>query len=341
LRAGVLSYPSTMPSIARRALIGLALLVGLLIVPGAFAKDYRILQATEIFRIQPDGSVLAAETLTFTFNGDFHGAYRLIPSAGAEAIDQVNVAENGVPYAPSGDAHVGSSSADATYGVLQTPEGWTQVAWHFTASYEPRTFTVSYRLLRYVTAYSDVGDLYYQAWGDQWPVMLDHLHAEVIFPTPPTTAEKQSVRIWGHPASVTGRTTILSDRVILDADSVPAHQYVNFEAIFPRRMLTASDYAIHNPNTGLEQIVAREKQVFASPYGTSPAAQAAPSGGSGGGVAGFWKGLLLFLLVPVFLIGRLFGFFRGGGSSGSDGFGGSFGGGGSSSGSGGGGGGAW
>ena len=165
----------------------------------ALAKSYRIVRADETYRIQPDGSVLVTERLTLAFQGHFHGAYRLIPVVGTETIDQVSVAENGLPYTPGADARVGSSGSSGTYGVTTNSDLWTQVAWHFDASNTSRTFVVSYRMNGFVTAFADVGNLYLQVWGDQWAVPLGALHATVIFPSAATRAERKLVRVWGHP----------------------------------------------------------------------------------------------------------------------------------------------
>jgi hypothetical protein len=316
--------------------------------PAALAKSYHLTGAAETFRIERDGSILATEALTFDFSGSFHGAFRLIPAASGESIDQVQVSADGVPYRPGADARVGSSGALQSYGVMTTDTGWTQVAWHFAAQNSVRTFVVSYRMHHYVRAYSDIGNLYLQVWGDQWPVRLDRLHAVVIFPGPATKADLagQLVRVWGHPASVRGSVAVAGpDRVTIDASDIPARQFVEIDTTFPRHLLAAAGSFFVNPGKGLAQVVAREASIYASPYGPSPSPVASPAGGGGGGggIGGFFSGFLGLLLLPGILIARLFGFGRGSGTSGSGalgGFGGSFGGFGGGGG-GGGGGGAW
>jgi uncharacterized membrane protein len=303
----------------------------------AFGKSYRILQADEVFRIQPDGSVLATEELTFEFHGSFHGAYRLIPVAGTQRIDQVSVAENGFPYDAGADARVGSSGAPETYGVMNTEDLWMQVVWHFDAADANRTFTISYRMQGFVTAWDDVGNLYLQVWGDHWPVRVARLHARVLFPAGAAKSERKLLRVWGHPSSVHGTVRISSPAAVtLDATSVPAGQFVEVDTTFPRRLLAADGNFTQRTGDGLQQVVAREKRIFASPFGPSSGPVTGPSGG--GGVP-FW---LWFLSLPLILLARLFGFGRGSGDaeSGVSGFGGSLGGRGGGGG-GGGGGGAW
>ena len=312
--------------------------------PAAAAKSYHVSRADETFHIQDDGSVLATEILTFDFSGHFHGAYRLIPVASGETVDDVQISEGGSPYGPGADARVGSSGDPETYGVMTTPEGWTQVAWHFDAQDTTRTFVVSYRMRRFVRAYSDIGNLYLQVWGDQWPVRLDKLHAVVTFPAAATAAEQKNVvRVWGHPGSVVGTTAIVGpDSVALDASNIPAQQFVEIDTTFPRRLLGQTGSFVTRSGPGLAKVTAIERQDFASsPYGPSPAPVGA--GGGGGGLGGIIGAILGLLVLPFALVARLFGFGRGGSSSTGSGFaglGGSFGGFGGGGG-GGGGGGAW
>jgi hypothetical protein len=328
----------------RTALLVSALaFAALLVAPAALAKSYHVTKADETFVIQRDGSVLATEALTFEFSGSFHGAYRLIPAAPGESIDQVQVSADGVPYNPGADARVGSAGAPQTYGVITTDTGWTQVAWHFDAQDSARTFIVSYRMRGFVRAYSDVGNLYLQVWGDQWPVRLDSLRAVVIFPGPETKADhtRQLVRVWGHPASVRGSVAVAgTDRVTIDASNVRARQFVEIDTTFPRHLLGGAGSFVVRPGAGLALVAARERRIYSSPYGPGPSPVASPSGGGGSG--GLFGGIAALLLLPAVLLMRLFGFGRGGSgisSSGAlGGFGGSFGG---VGGGGGGGGGAW
>jgi Predicted membrane protein (DUF2207) N-terminal domain len=323
-----------------RRVLPLLVLAALVLVPSALAKSYTLAAAYETFAIRPDGSVLVLEQLTFSFDGHFHGAYRLVPSTAGQTITNVSVAEGGVPYRPGADAAVGSAGEPGTFGVLQTPQGWTQIAWHFDTVDAIRTFTVSYTLHGYVDVYRDVGNLYLQVWGGQWPVGLGQLHAQVVLPGAVTKSERDQFRGWGHPASVSGKVTLASRRrVTLDATAVPASQFVEADVVFPRRLLDPS--LPSRSGDGLSAIVQREAAGAPSPYGPTPA-PVASNGGSSGSGEGIVSKLLLWLLVPIVFLGRMFGFFGAGrsGRGGGAGFGGSFSGSGGGGG-GGGGGGAW
>jgi hypothetical protein len=309
------------------SIVSVFALGALVAAAAASAKSYHLTSAVETFRIEHDGSVLATEALTFDFSGSFHGAFRLIPAAAGESIDHVQVSSDGVPYEPGADASVGSSGPPQSYGVMTTDTGWTQVAWHFDAQDSARTFVVSYRMHRFVRAYSDVGNLYLQVWGDQWPVRLDHLHAVVIFPGPATDADRAQglLRVWGHPASVSGSVAIAGpDRVTIDATAIPRRQFVEVDTTFPRHLLTATGSVVVKPGAGLQQVVARERKIYSSPYGPSPYPVASPAGGGGTGLWVF--GIFAILFFPFVLLARFFGFWRGSDMRHGVGYGGSFGG---------------
>jgi Predicted membrane protein (DUF2207) N-terminal domain len=202
--------------------------------------------------------------------------------------------------------------------------GWEQVAWHFDARDETRTFAVSYTMRDYVVAYEDVADLYLQVWGDQWPVGVGRLDVEILLPGDVRPLEHDLLRVWGHPASVRGRVALDPPRrITLQATDVPAEQFVEVEATFPRRLLTTTANAQVKDGDGLPTIVANEKGIYDPRYGASPAPEAASPRES----IGRWLlDHLVWLLFPLFLVGRLFGFGGRGSSSsgGSSGFGGSW-----------------
>ena len=47
-----------------------------------------------------------------------------------------------------------------------------RIVWHYRASDERRTFTISYRFRGLAVAYDDVVDVNLRVWGDHWPVGL-------------------------------------------------------------------------------------------------------------------------------------------------------------------------
>jgi len=70
-------------------------LVVVLIAPAA-AKSYSLPSADVIVEVQSDGSLLISETLVFSFDGSFSGAYRDISVGGGQSVSEIQVFEGEV-----------------------------------------------------------------------------------------------------------------------------------------------------------------------------------------------------------------------------------------------------
>src|SRR5690606_41507522 len=85
-------------------------------------------------------------------------------------------------------------------------------------------------------------DGYLQGWGPEWQVELERLTASMAIPA---GASEGEVYVWGHPASVSGETSLGDSGIepTLQADGIPPGQFVEFRVAFPRRLLASSDGA--------------------------------------------------------------------------------------------------
>jgi uncharacterized membrane protein len=218
----------------------------------AFTLDGARVQA----QVGPDGSVLVREQITIS--GAFHGAYRDIPVAPGQVVDNVVVSEDGRPYGLGGSTELGSIGQPDQYATTRSGDD-LRVVWHFDdPGGDPRTFTVEYRFRGLTVAYSDVVDLNYRVWGDQWSASLPRLDAVVLLPG---RAEGSAYRAWAGPGWVPGYVTRGPDRVTLVAGPVPAHQFVDLRIAFPRALLRATTGAQERSGPGLSRI---ESEVAAS-----------------------------------------------------------------------------
>jgi uncharacterized membrane protein len=116
-------------------------------------------------------------------------------------------------------------------------------------------------------AHDDVVDVYWQVWGDEWQEPLGSLEATMALPG---DASKGEVKVFGHPASVSGKTSlgpdgippdgISPDRVspTLVASDVPAEQFVEMRVVFPRELLTSTAGARVELGDGLAEIMDEE-----------------------------------------------------------------------------------
>ncbi|MEX0699912.1 MAG: DUF2207 domain-containing protein, partial [Acidimicrobiia bacterium] len=202
--------------------------------------------------VEPDGSVVVTENLTYSFDGSFSGAYREIPLRAGESITDVTVSEAGEPYGHGGCTDLGCSSAPSTFGVADLG-GRVRVVWHYRSFGETRTFTLRYTMLGLAKAADDVVDVYLQVWGDEWKEPLDQLTASMTLPGPAVPGD---ALVWGHPASVAGSTSLGSDqaRPTLEASNIPPGQFVEMRVVFPRTLLTSTTGAAVIQGDRLEDI---------------------------------------------------------------------------------------
>ena len=239
------------------ALIFAVLITGPFASPaGAQDESFSLPRAEVVASVQPDGSVLVTENITYDFIGSFEGGYREIPLEDGMSVTEVSVSEAGRAYAPGASAELGSSGAPGTYGTADLGDAY-RIVWHYRASYEERTFTVRYRLNGLAVAHDDVVDVYWQAWGDEWQEPLGSLVATMVLPG---GAGKGEVKVFGHPASVSGKTSLGPDGVspTLFASDVPAGQFVEMRVVFPRELLTSTGGARVEPGDGLQEIMDEE-----------------------------------------------------------------------------------
>ncbi len=131
-----------------------------------------------------------------------------------------------------------------------------RIVWHYRAADEARTFVVSYRFRGLAVAYDDVVDVNLRVWGDHWPAGVGSLTSAMTLPR--STKLGPSYRVWGSPVWVHGVVTRLRDRALLRASLVPAHQFVEFRVVFPRRRLASTAGAQVRRGNGLQRIVAEE-----------------------------------------------------------------------------------
>ncbi len=248
----------TLTLLAIVALVFAVLLAGPFAAPAeAQDKSFSLPRAQVVADVQPDGSVLVTENITYDFIGSFEGGYREIPLEDGMSVTGVSVSEGSRGYAPGASAELGSSGAPGTYGAANLG-GAYRIVWHYRASYEERTFTLRYRLNGLAVAHDDVVDVYWQVWGDEWEEPLGSLEATLALPG--DAGEGDFVKVFGHPASVSGKTSLGPDKIspTLIASDVPAGQFVEMRVVFPRELLSSTGGARVEPGDGLQQIMDEE-----------------------------------------------------------------------------------
>ena len=133
------------------------------------------------------------EHLTFSFDGSYSGAFRDIPLRAGEEVTDVVVSEGGQPFTPGASTELGSFDVPGSYGV-EDRGSVTRVVWHYSASSEERTFTLSYRMTGLTVAYDDVVDINLKVWGEHWDTTVDLLTASLTYPGTLQPGRREGVR---------------------------------------------------------------------------------------------------------------------------------------------------
>ena len=131
------------------------------------SKSYDITKAFIDISIQPDGSVVFDENITYDFySGKFSFAYVDIPIPQTD-ISDITVQENDQP-----------ACFDIAQGSLST-----RITWYYD---EPdnnkRTFQIRYTLRNVVKTYDDYSEFYWKVWGDEWTVDAKDIEGRIHLP---------------------------------------------------------------------------------------------------------------------------------------------------------------
>jgi uncharacterized membrane protein len=266
-------------SAPRRALCTLvALALSLVFAASAFGKTADVTDADVALRLAPDGSLLVTERLTFNYDGKFEGSYRDVVLLHDERITDVKLSQDGSEFKPGGNTALRSHDRPGVFGTTEVTDDdghrAVRIVWHYRASDEQRTTTISYRVIDGVVAYDDVLDIGWGVWGTEWDFDLEHLTAG--FANPALDPADPLYRVWGHvfdsngePSRVDGETVRGTGEATLTADDVSSGTGVEIRVTMPRDPAENYPAARHETGEGLPDILAFEQDLtddFNSPW---------------------------------------------------------------------------
>ncbi|HIT45561.1 MAG TPA: DUF2207 domain-containing protein [Candidatus Aphodovivens excrementavium] len=218
----------------------------------AYASSYEMPKVAISAQAETDGSLHVIEQRTFAFDGDFSAVWWTfsgLPSNAEVVINSVRMVSvgddgealgypqvlNSVPFVlswrdeggPGHDAYSFDQARDTVYVF-------------FDASDEQRLIELDYTVVNGVTAYSDVGEVYWQFVGSQWEVDSNDVTMTLSLPVPSGVAVEpgNNVRAWGH-GPLDGSVEINEDgSVVYTVPRVKAGSYVEARVVFPSDWLT-------------------------------------------------------------------------------------------------------
>src|SRR3989338_65174 len=217
-----------------------AVLVLIVFLSVAYAKDYTLQKAQIDYEIMPNSSIAVKQSITYDFSGSFSYAYIDLPLGEWGFEDIAVFDEMGADLKAEG-SYVGK---------------YFRVKWFYSAGNETRTFTIRYTLKNALKVYDDVAEFYWKVWGEGWEKGVAEIEGSVLLPA--AVENPKDVYTWGHP-SLEGKIGISENRkIVFRAFGIPAGQWVEVRVAFPGKLIESAEHAIVIQGMGLEKIVAEE-----------------------------------------------------------------------------------
>src|SRR5258706_3158908 len=155
----------------------LLLLATLLILASpAAAKSWRVSRFQDTITVNADGSALVNETITLSFEGEWHGIHRTIP------------VEYPGPDGTNYQLFVDVTSITDENGAKLKYDSSKSGAYRDLKIYIPnavnalRTVEIAYRVRNGTRFFDGYDEFYWNVTGNDWPVPIDHATANVHFP---------------------------------------------------------------------------------------------------------------------------------------------------------------
>lgn len=170
----------------------------------ALADDphYTLPEAVVTAEVGDDGTVRVTQDLTFSFNGEGHGAYVDVPRFNMSTLSDITVSEAAHPYQKGPDAEIGVERPAGTFGEKTcSTSGAHRIVWYFDAAPgSTRTFRIGYTIRRAVTIHDEHAFLALPVWGRNWRQTLERLDVTVRLPRAGRKNEEYIAQ--GDPADV-------------------------------------------------------------------------------------------------------------------------------------------
>jgi uncharacterized membrane protein len=195
-------------------------------VPSVSARDYRLEGATTNITIDPSGIVHVEETISYLFIGHYNEVFRTIKVSPGESVQNIK-------------GHCSDKSCN--FSINPSSGDYDLVASIPNPTPENLTFFISYDLYGVINVHKDISEFHYKLWGEEWDRPLGSLEGNIIFPV----KNENEIQYWIHPIGITQKVNVEHNVVNLRALEIPANQWYEIRATFPR---------ISSPNSTLVQI---------------------------------------------------------------------------------------
>lgn len=218
----------------------------------ADSPSYDITNVKVASHIQADGSLTIERKITYKFDSSARGVYYRQNLLKNQKLlnPQVKIINQGVTKTIINN----SSGSNDTY-QLSYKNGYQFKVFHKVKAGNRFTIVYRYKITNAIKNWQDTAELNFKIIGNGWETDLDHVEAEVVFPS-----KVSMLKAWAH-GDLSGRIQVLPDkgRIIMTADNVAGNTGIEVHAIFPTSV-TADNKNVSNEKRK-QFILKQEKQL--------------------------------------------------------------------------------
>jgi uncharacterized membrane protein len=157
----------------------LAVLLLLFSLP-ALARSYRVTKFESTIHVEGDGSANIHEQITFAFSGSYQGIYRTIP------VDYPGTAGSNYTLFIKVEQVTDENSSKLKY-EKSTSNGTLKLKIYVPGAVNAeRTINIEYSSPNATRFFNDHDEFYWNVTGNDWPVPIGHVSADIYFPADAT-----------------------------------------------------------------------------------------------------------------------------------------------------------
>lgn len=213
----------------------------LCLMPSASAKDYTLEGAITNITIDPNGIVHVEESISYTFEGQYHEVFRKLEVFPGESVQNIT------GYC---------SDERCKFSYSETSDGYELIGSLPDPTPEKVTFFISYDHLGVVKVHKDISEFQYKLWGSDWEKPLESLGASITLPV----NNESEIQYWIHPTGYTREANVEHNVINLRTNEIPSYQWYEIRVAFPRIAAPNSSIVQIDDEEGLAQIKSIENE---------------------------------------------------------------------------------
>lgn len=188
-------------------------------------RSYSIPYASIDLTVGDDGNLHVKETIHYHFKGTFNGVYRDIPIKNNENLENIHVNVSGA-YDKYEVSDINNEKRIKVF-LYSDPAMTTPISNKDVDIYYEYTF------LHVVKFYSDVAELQYKLWGEEWSVPVGQVNAVVH------VKSSDGVKYWLNPHYLTENTSWKGSNFTVTSTAISKNNWFEVRMVIPKEQFTS------------------------------------------------------------------------------------------------------